>query len=108
MSAFFSVPPRRILLVCTQRIGDVLLMTPLLRSLRRAWPAARLEVLVLPGTEGVLAGNPDVDEVLARIMKTAENAVTGEKVAFKNVDLRVAGKIEPCSKSLHAWRNLKK
>ncbi len=64
MSAFFSVPPRRILLVCTQRIGDVLLMTPLLRSLRRAWPAARLEVLVLPGTEGVLAGNPDVDELL--------------------------------------------
>lgn len=57
--------PRRILLVCTQRIGDVLLTTPLAHSLKQAWPQARLDVLVLPGTEGVLEGNPDIDAVLA-------------------------------------------
>lgn len=62
---FVTHPPRRILLTCTQRIGDVLLATPLARSLKRAWPEAELDFLVFKGTEGVLAGNPDIRQVLA-------------------------------------------
>lgn len=57
--------PQRILLVCTQRIGDVLLTTPLARSLKRAWPEAQLDMLVLPGTQGALEGNPDIANVIA-------------------------------------------
>lgn len=57
-------PPKRILVVCTRRIGDVLLVTPLIRSLRRAWPLARIDVLVFLGTAGVLEGNPDIDRVI--------------------------------------------
>jgi heptosyltransferase-3 len=63
-------PPRRILLVCTQRIGDVLLATPLARSLKRAWPQAELDFLAFKGTEGVLAGNPDISQVLAFPQRT--------------------------------------
>ena len=33
--------PDKILLVVTRRIGDVLLATPLIRSLHRAWPEAK-------------------------------------------------------------------
>lgn len=55
---------KRVLLVATRRIGDVLLTTPLIRSLRHAWPDARIDVLVFSGTEGVLSGNPDIDRVL--------------------------------------------
>ncbi|MBS0309327.1 MAG: glycosyltransferase family 9 protein [Proteobacteria bacterium] len=62
---FDQTPPRRILLVCTQRIGDVLLATPLARSLKQTWPQAELHFLVFKGTEGVLAGNPDIDRVIA-------------------------------------------
>jgi heptosyltransferase III len=51
--------------VCTQRIGDVLLATPLARSVKAAWPDTQLDFLVLPGTQGVLEGNPDVNQVLA-------------------------------------------
>lgn len=57
--------PQKILVVVTQRIGDVLLSTPLIRSLRRAWPQAQLEVLVFAGTEGVLQGNPDIDRIVS-------------------------------------------
>ncbi len=56
--------PEKILLVVTRRIGDVLLATPLMRSLHRAWPDAKIDVLVFAGTEGVLAGNPDIRHVL--------------------------------------------
>jgi len=53
--------PRRVLVVVTRRIGDVLLATPLIRSLKLAWPTARIEALVFSGTQGVLAGNPDLE-----------------------------------------------
>lgn len=60
----FSPPPHRVLVVCLRRIGDVLTVTPLLRSLRTAWPGARIDVLVPRATASVLEGNPDIDSVL--------------------------------------------
>jgi heptosyltransferase-3 len=45
--------------------GDVLLATPLIAALRRAWPEAAIDVLVYRGQAGILAGNPDVNEVLS-------------------------------------------
>ena len=60
-----SAPPRRILLSCTQRLGDVLLATSLLRSLKRAWPQAQIDLLVFADTVAVLEGNPDVAAVIA-------------------------------------------
>jgi heptosyltransferase III len=60
------LPPRaRILVVALRRLGDVLLTTPLIRSLRRAWPDATIEVLVFADTAGILDGNPDIDRVIA-------------------------------------------
>jgi len=56
--------PRRILVVVTLRIGDVLLATPVIRSLRLAWPKAELDVLVFEHTEGVLLRNPDINRVI--------------------------------------------
>ncbi len=57
--------PDKILLVVTRRIGDVLLATPLIRALHRAWPEAKIDVLVFEGTQGVLAGNPDIHKILS-------------------------------------------
>ena len=56
--------PRRILVVRTDRIGDVLLATPLIRSLRHDFPEAHLAALVRPYARDVLAGNPHLDEIL--------------------------------------------
>lgn len=56
--------PRRILVIATRRIGDVLLVTPLLHSLRLAWPDAKLDVLVFESTRGILAGNPDIQNII--------------------------------------------
>lgn len=61
-----ALPSRpRILVVALRRLGDVLLTTPLIRSLRRAWPDARIEALVFADTVGILEGNPDVDNIIA-------------------------------------------
>lgn len=57
-------PASRILVICTRRIGDVLLATPLIRSLRRAYPDAVIDSLVFAGCGAILAGNPDCDSVI--------------------------------------------
>ena len=51
------------LLIKLGHIGDALLMTPALRLLRQRHPTARIDVLVRRGTEGVLAGNPDLSRL---------------------------------------------
>ena len=61
-AARLDLPARpRILVIALRRLGDVLLTTPLIRSLRRAWPDARVEALVFADTAGILDGNPDLD-----------------------------------------------
>ena len=51
-----ALPPHaRILVVALRRLGDVLLTTPLIRSLKQAFPDAAVEALVFEGTEGILA-----------------------------------------------------
>jgi heptosyltransferase-3 len=70
MSAGAATPVRlphkpRILVVSLRRIGDVLLTTPLIRSLRRAWPDASIDSLVFAGAADILKGNPDIDRIVA-------------------------------------------
>ena len=55
---------RRIVIVVTRQIGDVLLTTPLLQAARERWPQARIDVLAFAGTAGMLHGNPDLDRLL--------------------------------------------
>jgi heptosyltransferase-3 len=57
-------PAEKILLIVTRQIGDVLLTTPLLRSLRLAYQNALIDVLVYKGTEGILRDNPDVSNLI--------------------------------------------
>ncbi len=53
----------RVLVVALRRLGDVLLTTPLIRSMKRAFPQSSIDALVFAGTEGILTGNPDLAEI---------------------------------------------
>ena len=69
-TAIASVPdlrstPKQILVICTRRIGDVLLATPVVRTLRSAFSEAAIDFLAFAGTAGVLVGNPDLRAVIA-------------------------------------------
>jgi heptosyltransferase-3 len=56
--------PNRILVIAMRYLGDVLLVTPLLHSLRQAYPDARLDVLVYRNTAAMLEGNPDISHII--------------------------------------------
>ena len=49
---------QRILIVHTAFVGDVILMTPLIRATKRVFPKAKIDALVIPQTAGLLQNNP--------------------------------------------------
>ncbi|TBR17606.1 hypothetical protein EPO15_16525 [bacterium] len=58
------MPSPNILVLRLSSLGDVVLTAPVYRNLKAHWPDARITVLVKPQFAAVLAGNPQVDEVL--------------------------------------------
>lgn len=53
-----------ILIIKLRYIGDVLLATPTVRAIKAARPDVRVTMMVNRGTEGMLSGNPDLDEIM--------------------------------------------
>lgn len=54
----------RILLIRTDRIGDVILSTPAIKAVRDAYPNSHIAVMVRPYAEDIVDGNPYLDEVI--------------------------------------------
>jgi heptosyltransferase-2 len=54
----------RILLIQTAFLGDVILITPMIRELKRQIPEATIDVLVRKGNETLLANNPHISTAL--------------------------------------------
>ena len=55
---------KNILIVRTDRIGDVVLTTPSIKALRDAFPEARITLLVTPLTQDLVNGLAGLDAVL--------------------------------------------
>ena len=55
---------KRILVVRTDRIGDVLLSTPVIKALRENYPNAYMAMVVSPYAKDIVDGNPYLDEVI--------------------------------------------
>jgi len=56
--------PSNILILRTDRIGDVILSTPVATALKRRYPEAKVSMMVRPYTQEILQGHPDIDEIL--------------------------------------------
>lgn len=80
-----SIPPaQRILVIRYRFIGDTILTVPFLRNLRRAYPHAKIDVLVGPQSGEVLTGCPYINDLITfdttRFHKYDRGA--GEKKSF--------------------------
>ena len=54
---------RKILFIRIDRIGDLVLSTPVLKAIKKAYPLCELKVLASPGNRALLMNNPFVDTV---------------------------------------------
>jgi ADP-heptose:LPS heptosyltransferase len=55
---------KRILIVRTDRVGDVIMITPMIREIRKAYPDSYIAALIRPQTSAVLQNNPYLDEII--------------------------------------------
>lgn len=62
---FFKAPPRSILIICARRIGDALLTTPLIATLKKNWPGVAIDVLVFDECASILRHNPDLRQIIS-------------------------------------------
>lgn len=56
--------PRNVLIIKLSAIGDVVMATPVIDALKRAWPRARISWLVEEVSHGLVEDNPHLDEVI--------------------------------------------
>ncbi len=63
---------KNILIVRTDRIGDVVLTTPAIQALRETFPSAKISILVTPQTKSIVEGNPYLDEVIVYDAKSKD------------------------------------
>lgn len=87
---FFSSPPARILVVTMRYLGDTLLVTPLLNSLKKTYPDAQIDVLLYENTAAMLAGNPAISNLITTVSKPSwQNHLNVYKQIFRRYDLAV-------------------
>jgi len=55
---------KKILIIRTDRIGDVILSTPVIQAVRQAYPDAFIAFMARPYTKDIVKGNPYLDEVI--------------------------------------------
>ena len=81
----------RILVIMLRRLGDMLLTTPLVRTLRYGFPDARVDMLAFNGSQRILAGNPDIDAVVTmREGATVRESLTLLRRLWRRYDLVIS------------------
>ncbi len=59
-----NIKADKILVIRTDRIGDVLLSTPAIKAIRNAYPQSHIAMMVRPYAVDIVDGNPNLDEVI--------------------------------------------
>ncbi|MBI5417865.1 glycosyltransferase family 9 protein [Candidatus Poribacteria bacterium] len=72
--------PGKILVIQIRRIGDILVTTPVMRSLRKAFPSAKLDFLSNDISAPVLYGNSNIDEIV--VMSEDKTKTYMEQIKF--------------------------
>lgn len=84
----------KILLIRTDRVGDLVLSTPAIASFRRSWPRSHIAALVTEYTEPIMRYNPDIDR-LHILPRNASRAQARALVATLARDANLAVALAP-------------
>ncbi|MEW6501229.1 MAG: lipopolysaccharide heptosyltransferase II [Thermodesulfobacteriota bacterium] len=69
--------PQKILIRSTNWVGDAIMTTPAVRTIRANFPAATISILAYPWVADIFAASPDVDEVLLYHKKGRHHGLYG-------------------------------
>jgi len=85
---------QNILIVRTDRIGDVVLTTPTIKAISQTYPGARITLLVAPSTFDLVNGNPYLDEIIVDDRLGPHKGLFGflrlcREIRLRNFDLAI-------------------
>lgn len=78
----------KILISRTDRIGDVVLSTPVFKSLKNSFPSVSISVLVRPYTKEIVTDNPNIDEVIIYDPEGEHRTIKGLFKLAKEIESR--------------------
>jgi heptosyltransferase-3 len=88
---FSHTNPQRILVISLRFLGDTLLTTPLLNSLKKAYPQANIDVLVYENNMAILAGNPAISTCISHPQEPTKcHYIQLFKQIFRRYDLAIS------------------
>ena len=79
---------KKILVTRTDRIGDVVLSTPVFKSLKNSFPSVSISVLVRPYTKDIVTNNPNIDEVIIYDPEGEHKTISGLLKLAKEIEKR--------------------
>jgi len=98
------VKNQRILIIRPDRIGDVVLATPLIKSVRQAFPQAFIAVMVHPSNVSLLENNPHISRILTDDPKGADAGTLGFwRQVGQLRKLKFDTGLMPFPRERHAW-----
>jgi ADP-heptose:LPS heptosyltransferase len=78
---------KRILIVRTDRVGDVVMITPMVREIKKAFPDSFVATLTQPNTTAILQNNPYIDKMITDdLSKESYKKVIEELKEYKFTD----------------------
>lgn len=89
-----ALAPKKILIRSTNWIGDAIMTTPAVRTIRENFPGARISVLVKPWVADVFSASPHVDEVIPYLKNKEHRGPAGmwrlgRELAAQGFDLAI-------------------
>jgi ADP-heptose:LPS heptosyltransferase len=78
---------KRILIIRTDRVGDVVMITPMVRELKKTFPDSFIATLTQPNTTAILQNNPYIDLMITDDLKEESYKKVIEKIkSYKFTD----------------------
>ncbi len=77
-------PPKNILIVRTDRIGDVVLSLPMASIIKRHYPECKVTFLLREYTKPLVQNNPYIDEVITLIEENGKPSISKNIALLKN------------------------
>ena len=72
-----TITPRRIVVIRLDRLGDVILSTPVLQALRERFPHLFMAMMVGPACRDAIEGNPNLNEVIVYEKEDIHRTIRG-------------------------------
>ncbi|TSA27469.1 MAG: glycosyltransferase family 9 protein [Ignavibacteriales bacterium] len=88
--------PKNILIVRTDRIGDVVLSLPLAAIIKKHFPECKVSFLLREYTKPLVVNNPNIDEVITLIEENGKPSIAKNIELLKKINMTASGGFDVC------------